>query len=119
MGFTDQQRAYTYSRIASSAYYLGDRRRAAEAYGDFMSTQYAATDYGRAFIVDYLLVSRQFDKVLEFTRPVYAMLQQADTINDDYFGVLYANAKAYSGLGDYPKALSLMERASVVKDSLM
>ena len=118
-GFTDQQRAYTYARIASSAAYLGDSRRAAQAYDDFMATQYASTDYGRAFIVDYLLVSRRFDKVLEFTRPLYAVLQAGDTINDDYYGVLFTNAKAYSGLGDASRALSLMERASAIRDSLV
>ena len=118
-GFTDQQRAYTYARIASSAAYLGDSRRAAQAYDDFMATQYASTDYGRAFIVDYLLVSRRFDKVLEFTRPLYAVLQAGDTINEDYYGVLFTNAKAYSGLGDASRALSLMERASAIKDSLV
>ena len=118
-GFTDQQRAYTYARIASSAAYLGDSRRAAQAYDDFMATQYASTDYGRAFIVDYLLVSRRFDKVLGFTRPLYAVLQAGDTINDDYYGVLFTNAKAYSGLGDASRALSLMERASAIRDSLV
>lgn len=118
-GFTDCQRAYTYARIASSAAYLGDSRRAAQAYDDFMATQYASTDYGRAFIVDYLLVSRQFGKVLEFTRPLYAVLQQTDTVNDDYYSVLWTNAKAYAGLGDASRAMSLMERASVVRDSMM
>lgn len=118
-GFTDQQRAYTYARIASSACQLGDRRRADKAYADFMSTEYASTDYGRAFILDYLLVSHKYDKVLEVTQPLYALLQQSDTINDDYYSVLYSRGKAYAGIGDAMRGFSLMERASVIKDSLI
>ena len=74
-GFTDQQRAYTYARMASSACQLGDRRLADDAYRRFMSTEYASTDYGRAYIVDYLLESCQYGKVLEFTHPLYGILQ--------------------------------------------
>ncbi len=118
-GFTDQQRAYTYARMASSACQLGDRRLADDAYRRFMSTEYASTDYGRAYIVDYLLESCQYGKVLEFTHPLYGILQQADTINDDYYSLLYSNAKAYAGLGDAMRGFSLMERAVAVKDSLI
>ena len=118
-GFTDQQRAYTYARIASSAWMAGDRRRADAAYTDFMSTDYASTDFGQTFIVDYLLASHQYNKVLEVTRPMYALLQQADTINDDYWSLLYSNAKAYIGLGDADKGMWLFDRAFAVRDSMM
>lgn len=118
-GFTDQQRAYAYARIASSACKLGDWQRADAAYADFMATDYASTDYGKAFIVDYLLESGRYGSVLEVTRPLYRLLQQADTINDDYWSVLYSNAKAYVGLGDAARGFALMERANAIRDSLM
>lgn len=118
-GFTDQQRAYTYARVASSAWMAGDKHQADAAYKRFMATDYAATDYGRAFIVDYLIESRQYDKVLEVTKPLYGLLQQTDTINEDYWSLLYSNARACFGLGYTDRGLSLMDRAFAVRDSIM
>lgn len=117
-GYTDQQRAYAYARIASSAQCVGKSAEARKAYADFMATGYAQSPVGRSFITDYLLESQQWDKVIEFTRPLYPIFEQYDTINDDFYSLLVSNAQAEAGLGNYRAGYALMGRAGAVKDSL-
>lgn len=117
-GYTDQQRAYAYARIASSAQCAGKTAEARKAYADFMATSYAQSPVGRSFITDYLLESQQWDKVIEFTRPLYPIFEQYDTINDDFYSLLVSNAQAEAGLGNYRAGYALMGRAGAVKDSL-
>lgn len=117
-GFTDQQRAYTYAREASTLIKLGQKDKAANAYRRFLGTAYGATVEGRSFITDYLLDAGKYATVIEFTRPLYAIFQSTDTINDDYWSLLYSNARAYTGLGDAAKGYALMDRAATIRDSL-
>lgn len=117
-GFTDQQRAYAYARIASCAYRLGNVKEASDAYDKFISTSYAKTAVGRVYILDYLLDSRQWNRVLEFTAPLYPMFEGGDTISEDFRSLLISDSRAYAGLGDYRKAYSLSQRLEVITDSL-
>lgn len=117
-GFTDQQRAYAYARIASCAERLGRHDEARAAYDSFMATRYAANPVGRAYIMDYLLDSRQWRRVLESTAPLYPLFEQTDTINDDFHSLLVSDARAQSGLGNYRAGYDLLQRASAVKDSM-
>lgn len=117
-GFTDQQRAYTYARIASNAEKAGRPQEASAAFDKFMATDYGNSEIGRPYIVDYLLDARKFSTVLEFTRPLFARFEGTDTINGDYYSLLTANAEAQSGLGNYKSGYELMQRAVAVQDSL-
>lgn len=117
-GFTDQQRAYTYARIASSAFLSGDKERADKAFSDFMETKYGNTVWGKAYISDYLQESKNWQKLIAFTAPLFQILQEADTINDDYRSLLSVNANAQRGLGNLDEAYSLMLRASAIQDSM-
>lgn len=117
-GFTDQQRAYTYARIASNAEKAGRPQEASAAFDKFMATDYGNSEIGRPYIVDYLLDARKFSTVLEFTRPLFARFEGTDTINGDYYSLLTANAEAQSGLGNYKVGYELMQRAVAVQDSL-
>lgn len=117
-GYTDQQRAYAYARIASCAFRGGRRAEAADAYSSFMATDYAADPMGRAYIMDYLLDSGQWGMVIDFTKPLFPLFTQSDTINQDYAGLLECNARASAGLGDYRKAYGFARRAAAVNDSL-
>lgn len=117
-GFVDQQRAYTYAREASTLIKLGRRTEAAQAYRRFLATTYGSTVEGRAFITDYLIDAGKWSTVIEFTRPMFGMFQASDTINDDYWSLLYSNAQAYAGLGDTGRGYGLMCRAAAIRDSL-
>lgn len=117
-GYTDQQRAYTYARIASSARMAGNLAQAEAAYSSFMNTDYGRSEVGKPYITDYLLNAGKYATVLEFTKPLFRMFEGSDTINIDYHSLLIANASAEAGLGDYSRAFNLMQRANVVQDSL-
>lgn len=117
-GFTDQQRAYSYARIASCAERSGDKRGALAAYDSFMETNYASHPIGRAYIMDYLLDSGNWNKVLELTHELYPILSRGDTINGDYQSLLTSDARAYAGLGDFKKAYVLSNRSGVINDSI-
>lgn len=117
-GFTDQQRAYAYARIASCAERLGKYDEASEAYNAFMATDYAKNPVGRVYIMDYLLDSGQWKKVLEFTAPLYPMFEGTDTINGDYHSLLISDGRAQSGLGNYREGYGLIQRAAAIQDSL-
>ncbi|MBD5328933.1 MAG: AraC family transcriptional regulator [Bacteroides sp.] len=117
-GFTDQQRAYSYARIASCAQRLNKLDEAKKAYNSFIATDFAKHPMGKAYIIDYLLDSNQWNKVVEFTSPLFPILAQGDTINDDFRSLLISNARAYAGLGEFRKAYGLSDRAALIKDSL-
>lgn len=117
-GFTDQQRAYSYARIASCAERNGNKKEALDAFNSFMATDYAKSPLGRAYIMDYLLDSGNWNKVLEFTKPLYPILSEGDTINGDYQSLLTSDARAYAGLGDFKRAYGLSNRANAIGDSL-
>ena len=117
-GYTDQQRAYTYARIASSAEMTGNRAEAADAYSRFMNTDYGRSETGKPYITDYLLDAGKYSTVLEFTAPLFKKFEGSDTINGDYHSLLISNARAEAGLGNHKRAFDLMERANVVQDSL-
>ncbi|MDE6681879.1 MAG: helix-turn-helix domain-containing protein, partial [Muribaculaceae bacterium] len=118
-GYTDQQRAYTYARIASCAQYAGKNDEARSAYEAFNKTVYASTPAGRACIVDYLLKAKDWEKVLAATAPLYPILLQGDTINSDYCSLLSSEAVAMAGMGNYKEAYILSMRAAAIKDSLV
>lgn len=117
-GFTDQQRAYTYARIASSAQMSGNTEEAATAFSEFMNTDYGRSEIGKPYITDYLLNAGKYATVLEFTNPLFKMFEGTDTINTDYHSLLISNARAEAGLGNYKFAFDQLERANVVQDSL-
>lgn len=117
-GFTDQQRAYTYARIASSAEMAGKSTEAASTYSKFMSTDYGRLELGKAYITDYLLNAGKYSTVLEFIKPLFKIFEGTDTINGDYRSLLISNASAEAGLGNHKQAFKLMERANAVQDSL-
>ncbi|MDE6298700.1 MAG: helix-turn-helix domain-containing protein [Muribaculaceae bacterium] len=117
-GFTDQQRAYAYARIASCAERLGNRDEASKAFDAFMATDYAKNPIGRVYIMDYLLDSGQWRKVLEFTAPLYPMFEGGDTINGDFHSLLISDGRAEAGLGNFRKAYGLIQRAAAIQDSL-
>ncbi len=116
-GFTDQQRAYTYAGIASSAEKMGNRDAATKAFNDFSATKYGRSD-GKYYITDYLLESKRFSTVLEYTRPFFARFEGSDTINNDFYDLLISNASAQYGLGNYKAGFNLLQRADVIRDSL-
>lgn len=118
-GYVDQQKAYTYAKIAGTAQAAGKTDLARDAFLRFMSTDFGNTKVGRVYVVDYLLSSKQWEKVLEFTRPLYQVFENADTINDDYYDLLSSNAEAYCGLGNYRKGYDLLNRATVIHDSII
>lgn len=117
-GYTDQQLAYTYARIASSAQNVGTSAEAAEAYRKFHATAYGSSDVGQCYIIDYLLAAGKYRTVLQYTRPLYAMLAQGDTINIEYHGLILSDASAYAGLGNYKEGYDLLQRANVIQDSI-
>ena len=117
-GYTDQQKAYTYARLASSYERAGMKSEAAECYTKFLSTNFGNTVNGGINIVDYLQESGQYEKVLEMTAPYYSLFANGDTINDDYWSLLYSDAQACKGLGHFRNGYELLYRASVIQDSL-
>ncbi len=117
-GFCDQQRAYAYARIASCAQRAGKPQEAGEAFNAFMATDYAGNPVGRAYIMDYLLDSGQWKRVLDFTAPLYPMFEQSDTVNTDFLSLLTSDARAQAGLGNHARAYALLQRATAIQDSL-
>lgn len=117
-GYTDQQRAYTYARIACTAEKNGNPTEAAAAYASFLDTDYGRSEVGKPYIADYLLDAGKYSTVLEYTSPLFAKFERTDTINDDYYSLLTVSAKAQSGLGNYKLGFHLMERANVIQDSI-
>lgn len=117
-GYIDQQRAYTYARIACTAEKNGNPTEAAAAYASFLDTDYGRSEVGKPYIADYLLDAGKYSTVLEYTSPLFAKFERTDTINDDYYSLLTVSAKAQSGLGNYKLGFHLMERANVIQDSI-
>lgn len=117
-GYADQQRAYTYARLASSLYMAGDATGAAEAWKGFRSTVFGNTINGGIAAIDYLLASRRWTDVLAVVEPYAQLYEGQDTICEDYYSILKSRADALHGLGRIDQAYSFLSRATVVRDSI-
>lgn len=117
-GYPDQQRAYTWARLASSSLKAGDRAAAEEAYRGFNSTDFGKTVQGAVAIVDYLLDTHRWTEILAVTTPYASLFEGPDTISDGFRSVLVSQAAALRGLGRADEAYVTLRRAMVVNDSL-
>lgn len=118
-GYIDQQKAYTYARIASCAQLAGNTASALDAYRKFLATEYGQSDIGKCYITDYLLTSGNYTTVLAYLTPLHSEYVRSDTINIDYQSMLTAEARANYGLGNYKAGYDLLQRANVIQDSLI
>ena len=117
-GYTDQQRAYTYARLAAILASDGKLKEAGDAYKNFKATRFGNTVEGSITICDYFLESKQYALALDVTRPYYALFAQGDTINVDYLDLLRTDARSYRELGRLAEGYAYLDRATVVQDSL-
>ncbi len=117
-GYADQQKAYTYARLAAILASAGQRQEAGKAYDAFRQTRFGNTVEGGIAICDYLLQSGRYSQALEVTRPYYSLFSQGDTINVDYVDLLRTDARSYKGLGKISEGYWYLERAGAVQDSL-
>lgn len=84
----------------------------------YLSTKAALTPDGQYDATPYLLLNKQYARVIDICENFRAVLQHQDTINLQYLSVLQKQVKAYLGLHDFKKVAELRESILTIVDSM-
>lgn len=84
----------------------------------YLSTKAALTPDGQYDATPYLLLNKQYARVVDICENFRAVLQHQDTINLQYLSVLQKQVKAYLGLHDFKKVAELRESILTIVDSM-
>lgn len=110
--FLDQQYGYVYSKLSRIFHLLGDVECGKEYHRKYQSTHIYNTPAGKRDAVPYLLVTKQYQAVIDHCRDFKELMRQQDTLNIQYIGVLRREIDVYLALKDYEKVAAL--RASII-----
>ena len=118
-GWTDQQRAYTYSILALCQHMTGDKagaRRSAEA---FEQTQAAQNPTNLFDILNYYSQAGDADRIQQvFDRLDTYYRERDDTLSQSYATVLNMYATGLSKTGRYREAYEAYDRYKIISDKL-
>ncbi|MFR1236049.1 MAG: helix-turn-helix domain-containing protein [Barnesiella sp.] len=118
VGYTDQQYAYTYSKMAYAAFMTQQYSQAEKYFDQYRKTKMASTPDGKYDATPYLLITKRFQEVLDNCEDFKKVLRQQDTINHQYTGVLQKEIMAYSGLKNYEKVAELQKTLIEINENI-
>lgn len=116
--FLDQQYGYVYSKLSRICHLLGDVERGKEYHKKYQSTHAYNTPAGKRDATPYLLVTKQYQAVLDHCRDFKELMRRQDTLNIQYVGVLQREIDAYLALKDYEKVAVLRASILSITDSI-
>ena len=116
--FLDQQYGYVYSKLSRICHLLGDVERGKEYHKKYQSTHAYNTPAGKRDATPYLLVTKQYQAVLDHCRDFKELMHRQDTSNIQYVGVLQREIDAYLALKDYEKVAALRASILSITDSI-
>ena len=119
-GICDMRRASQYAVCACCYYRLGEAGRAEEFYRKYRTNPYTVTSEGESQGIDYLLLSKQYEQALYYSKREHQYLQeQSDTVSYDYLNFHLAyKAQAYRGMGNDRELIHTQDQMLVLTDSL-
>ena len=117
-GYIDRQYAYVYSKLAYICHFKKLYMEAEKYFNRYLSTKAALTPDGQYDATPYLLLNKQYARVIDICENFRAVLQHQDTINLQYLSVLQKQVKAYLGLHDFKKVAELRESILTIVDSM-
>lgn len=117
-GYIDQQYAYVYSKLAYICHFKKLYMEAEKYFNRYLSTKAALTPDGQYDATPYLLLNKQYARVIDICEKFKAVLQHQDTVNLQYLSVLQKQVKAYLGLHDFKKVAELRESILMIVDSM-
>lgn len=117
-GYIDQQYAYVYSKLAYICHFKKLYMEAEKYFNRYLSTKAALTPDGQYDATPYLLLNKQYARVIDICENFKAVLQHQDTVNLQYLSVLQKQVKAYLGLHDFKKVAELRESILMIVDSM-
>lgn len=118
-GYTDQQRAYLFSKAAYICECLGDKPLAKKYHDEFIATLASKRVFEGSFIAPYFVKNGQPKQALTALIPVLKVHQQGDTINLNYRSILSDIEQCYSMMGQSKAALNYKKREMDITDSLV
>ena len=116
--FLNQQYGYVYSKLSRICHLLGDVERGKEYHKKYQSTHAYNTPAGKRDATPYLLVTKQYQAVLDHCRDFKELMRRQDTLNIQYVGVLQREIDAYLALKDYEKVAALRASILSITDSI-
>ena len=117
-GYIDRQYAYVYSKLAYICHFKKLYMEAEKYFNRYLSTKAALTPDGQYDATPYLLLNKQYARVVDICENFRAVLQHQDTINLQYLSVLQKQVKAYLGLHDFKKVAELRESILTIVDNM-
>ena len=117
-GYIDRQYAYVYSKLAYICHFKKLYMEAEKYFNRYQSNKAALPPDGQYDATPYLLLNKQYARVIDICENFRAVLQHQDTINLQYLSVLQKQVKAYLGLHDFKKVAELRESILTIVDSM-
>lgn len=117
-GFLDLQYTYLYAKMSYICYLEGKYDQAEKYYQQYLSTENSQTPDGKTYAIPYLLVSKQYQKVVDQCQDFKKLMQEQDTVNLQYISILQKEVKAYKGLKDFEKVAALRESIISIIDGI-
>ena len=96
-GFLDLQYTYLYAKMSYICYLEGKYDQAEKYYQQYLSTENSQTPDGKTYAIPYLLVSKQYQKVVDQCQDFKKLMQEQDTVNLQYISIVQERVKAYKG----------------------
>ncbi len=116
--FLDRQYGYVYSKLSRIFHLSGDVERGKEYHKKYQSTHAYNTPAGKRDATPYLLVTKQYQAVIDHCRDFKELMRRQDTLNLQYIGVLQREIDAYLALKDYEKVAALRASILSITDSI-
>lgn len=119
LGYFERQRGGAYCILACCEAEMGNMDEARIAAENYENTAYAASPIGQFNILPYYVKAGNKERVeLLSERQEGFLLQQGDSISEQYRTLFINKANLYKALGDYRQAFEAATRASVIQDSI-
>ena len=107
-----------YAKMSYICYLEGKYDQAEKYYQQYLSTENSQTPDGKTYAIPYLLVSKQYQKVVDQCQDFKKLMQEQDTVNLQYISILQKEVKAYKGLKDFEKVAALRESIISIIDGI-
>ena len=117
-GYIDQQLSYLYIKQAYLYAQLGILQKASTHFEKFSATRYSKHKAAHIDITAYRLAMKQYKQIIDYYQKTDLTELTADTISQEFIGILSNLSEAHRGMNDFQKVLQYQQRMQVIEDSL-
>lgn len=117
-GLIDMRQGYLFSILCEAYQLTGEKQKAAAYYRKFLQTDFAQKPQGKTRADRYLLLIKEYQKVINNTLEREQLTPAQDSITKDYLVMLNKLKNTYALMKDYQTAFHYNERINAISEQL-